>query len=34
MIAPAENGTMAVNEPKPIEKLKKAVSASRLNCWL
>src|SRR5271169_3328067 len=34
MIAQAENGAVAVVEPAPIEKLKKTVSASRLNCWL
>jgi len=34
MIALVENGAAAVVEPAPIEKLKKTVSASRLNCWL
>lgn len=34
MIAVAENGHVATVEPKPIEKLKQTVSASRLNCWL
>jgi len=34
MIALVENGAGPVVEPKPIEKLKKTVSASRLNCWL
>jgi len=34
MIALAENGVNPVVEPVPIEKLKKTVSASRLNCWL
>jgi len=33
MIALVENGMSSV-EPAPIEKLKKTVSASRLNCWL
>jgi hypothetical protein len=34
MNALVENGSVAVVEPVPIEKLKKTVSASRLNCWL
>src|SRR5580700_1023063 len=34
MIAAVETGAGPVNEPAPIEKLKKTVSASRLNCWL
>ena len=34
MIALVENGGRPVVEPPPIEKLKKTVSASRLNCWL
>ena len=34
MIALIENGVSPVVEPSPIEKLKKTVSASRLNCWL
>ena len=34
MIALVENGVGPVVEPAPIEKLKKTVSASRLNCWL
>jgi hypothetical protein len=34
MIALVENGAGSAIEPAPIEKLKKTVSASRLNCWL
>src|ERR1022692_3549124 len=34
MIALVENGVGPVVEPVPIEKLKKTVSASKLNCWL
>src|ERR1035437_9130510 len=34
MIALVENGVGAVAEPAPIEKLKRTLSASRLNCWL
>jgi len=34
MIAAVENGVGSVIEPAPIEKLKRTVSASRLNCWL
>ena len=34
MIAVMVNGAGSVVEPAPIEKLKKSVSASRLNCWL
>ena len=34
MIALVENGHVAAVEPKPIEVLKRTVSASRLNCWL
>ena len=34
MIAAVENGAGPVVEPVPIEKLKRTVSASRLNCWL
>ena len=34
MIALVENGVVPPAEPAPIEKLKKTVSASRLNCWL
>ena len=34
MNAVVENGAVAVIEPVLIEKLKKTVSASRLNCWL
>ena len=34
MIAIIENGAGPVAEPAPIEKLKRTVSASRLNCWL
>lgn len=33
MIAQIDGGLIAV-EPAPIEKLKKTISASRLNCWL
>jgi len=34
MIALVENGAGSAIEPAPIEKLKKTISASRLNCWL
>ena len=34
MNALVENGAVAVVEPAPMEKLKRTVSASRLNCWL
>ena len=34
MIAIIENGAGPVAEPAPLEKLKRTVSASRLNCWL
>jgi len=34
MIALVENGHVATVELKPIDKLKRTVSASRLNCWL
>jgi len=34
MIAIIENGAGSVAEPAPLEKLKRTVSASRLNCWL
>jgi len=34
MIAIIENGAGPVAEPAPMEKLKRTVSASRLNCWL
>jgi len=34
MIALVENGAGPVVEPAPLEKLKRTVSASRLNCWL
>ena len=34
MIAIIENGAGPVVEPSPLEKLKRTVSASRLNCWL
>ena len=34
MIAIIENGAGPVAEESPIEKLKRTVSASRLNCWL
>ena len=34
MIAVVDNGAVSPVEPVPIEKLKKTVSASRLNCWL
>jgi len=34
MIALVENGAAPIIEPQPVEKLKKTVSASRLNCWL
>ena len=34
MIALVENGKVASPEPKPIDQLRKTVSASRLNCWL
>ena len=34
MIAIMENGAGVAAEPAPIEKLKRTVSASRLNCWL
>jgi putative RecB family exonuclease len=34
MIAILENGSGPVAEVSPLEKLKRTVSASRLNCWL
>ncbi len=34
MIAIIENGAGPVAEPAPLDKLKRTVSASRLNCWL
>ena len=34
MIALIENGVVSPAEPTPIEKLKRTLSASRLNCWL
>ena len=34
MIAIIENGAGPVVEPAPLDKLKRTVSASRLNCWL
>lgn len=34
MIAQIDNGVGTTAEPTPLEKLKKNISASRLNCWL
>ena len=34
MIAVIDNGAGSANEPASVEKLKRTVSASRLNCWL
>jgi hypothetical protein len=34
MIAIVKNGSGPVAEVSPLEKLKRTLSASRLNCWL